>query len=161
MSYYFDSFGAPPPVEIINFTKKKKGGHLLYNNWIIQDLKSESCGWYCLGFLLYMWKNRQNINMKEIFNQFVNNFVDDALKNEALKIFIPLFILGVLITFLICWYQKINKKHILLEGIIILLFVLSAEILFLNIIISNYKTADTNFVKMKILKAIKTELASS
>ena len=25
MSYYFDSFGAPPPVEIINFTKKKEG----------------------------------------------------------------------------------------------------------------------------------------
>ena len=86
---------------------------------------------------------------------------NNALKNQALKIFIPLFISGVLITFLICWYQKINKKHILLEGIIILLFVLSAEILFLNIIISNYKTADTNFVKMKILKAIKTELASS
>jgi hypothetical protein len=85
---------------------------------------------------------------------------NNALKNQALKIFIPLFISGVLITFLICWYRKINKKHILLEGSIILLFVLSAEILFLNIIISNYKTADTNFVKMKILKAIKTELAS-
>ena len=88
MSYYFDSFGAPPPVEIINFTKKKKGGHLLYNNWIIQDLKSESCGWYSLGFLLYMWKNRQNINMKDIFNQFVNNFMDDTKRNdEILKTF--------------------------------------------------------------------------
>ena len=54
MSYYFDSFGAPPPDEIILFAKKKKGGHLLYNNWIIQDLKSENCGWYCLGFLLFM-----------------------------------------------------------------------------------------------------------
>ena len=83
MSYYFDSFGAPPPNEIILFTKKKKG-HLLYSNWIIQDLKSEACGWYCLGFLLYMWKNRQNINMKEVFNQFVNNFQDDTLKNDEI-----------------------------------------------------------------------------
>ena len=81
MSYYFDSFGAPPPNEIILFTKKKKG-HLLYSNWIIQDLTSEACGWYCLGFLLYMFKNRQNINLKEVFNQFVNNFQDDTLRND-------------------------------------------------------------------------------
>ena len=65
MSFYFDSFGAPPPVEIILFSKKRKGGHLLYSNWIIQDLKSEACGWYSLGFLLYMWINRQNVNLKK------------------------------------------------------------------------------------------------
>ena len=84
MSYYFDSFGAPPPNEIILFSKKKKRGHLLYSNWIIQDLTSENCGWYCLGFLLYMFKNRQNINLKEVFNQFVNNFQDDTLKNDEI-----------------------------------------------------------------------------
>ena len=38
--YYFDSFGAPPPVEIIDFIKKKKGSHLLFNNFIVQDLKA-------------------------------------------------------------------------------------------------------------------------
>ena len=84
MSYYFDSFGASPPNEIILFSKKRKLQHLLYNNWIIQDLKSEICGWYCLGFLLYMFKNRQNINIKEVFNQFVNNFQDDTLKNDEI-----------------------------------------------------------------------------
>ena len=84
MSYYFDSFGAPPPNEIILFSKKRKSQHLLYSNWIIQDLSSENCGWYCLGFLLFMWKNRQNINLKEVFNQFVNNFQDDTLKNDEI-----------------------------------------------------------------------------
>ena len=84
MAYYFDSFGAPPPVEIIQFTKKRKLQHLLYNGWIIQDLKSEACGWYSLGFLLYMYKNRQNIHMKEVFNQFVNNFQDDTLSNDSI-----------------------------------------------------------------------------
>ncbi len=84
MSYYFDSFGAPPPNEIILFSKKRKSQHLLYSNWIIQDLKSENCGWYCLGFLLYMWKNRQNKNIKEVFNQFVNNFQDDTLRNDEI-----------------------------------------------------------------------------
>ena len=84
MSYYFDSFGAPPPVEIIQFTKKKKGGDLLYNSWIIQDIKSENCGWYSIAFLLYLWKNRQNINLKDVFNQFVNNFIDDTTKNDEI-----------------------------------------------------------------------------
>ena len=84
MSYYFDSFGAPPPKELIKFTKKKKGGHLLYNSWIIQDIKSENCGWYSIAFLLYLWKNRQNINLKDVFNRFVNNFIDDTTKNDEI-----------------------------------------------------------------------------
>jgi len=86
--YYFDSFGAPPPVEIINFIKKKKGSHLLFNNFIIQDLKSSNCGYFSLAFLLYMYQNRQKSNLKEVFNEFVNNFADDTTKNdEILKSF--------------------------------------------------------------------------
>lgn len=81
-SYYFDSFGSVCPNEIIKFIKQRKGCHLLYNNWIIQDLKSESCGWYCLAFLLYMWENRTRQNYKEVYNEFVNNFVDDTTKND-------------------------------------------------------------------------------
>jgi hypothetical protein len=41
-------------------------------------------GWYCLAFLLFLWKNRQNINMKDIFNQFVNNFMDDTKRNDEI-----------------------------------------------------------------------------
>jgi hypothetical protein len=85
---------------------------------------------------------------------------DDALKNKAILIFVPLCVVGIFTTFLICQYGKVEKKHIFAEGIIILLFVFCAEILFLNIIIRNYKTADPNFVKMQILKAVKTEFSS-
>ena len=80
--YYFDSFGAPPPVEIINFIKKKKGTHLFFNNFIIQDLKSSECGYFSLAFLLYMYQNRQKSDLKEVFNEFVNHFVDDTMKND-------------------------------------------------------------------------------
>ena len=86
--YYFDSFGASPPLEIINFIKKEKGSHLLFNNFIIQDLKSSQCGYFALAFLLYMYANRQKSNLKEVFNEFVNNFADDTNKNdEILKSF--------------------------------------------------------------------------
>ena len=51
-AYYFDSYGAPPSVEIMKFVKKRKGCHMYYNNFIIQDLKSQNCGWYTLAFLL-------------------------------------------------------------------------------------------------------------
>ena len=80
--YYFDSFGAPCPVEIINFIKKKKGSHLLFNNFIIQDLKSSNCGYFALAFLLYMWHNREKSNLNDVFNDFVNNFADDTSKND-------------------------------------------------------------------------------
>jgi hypothetical protein len=80
--YYFDSFGASPPLEIINFIKKKKGSHLLFNNFIIQNIKSSNCGYFALAFLLYMYANRQKSNLKEVFNEFVNNFADDTTKND-------------------------------------------------------------------------------
>ena len=80
--YYFDSFGASPPTEVVNFIKKKKGSHLLFNNFIIQDLKSSNCGYFALAFLLYMWQNRQRSNLKDVFNEFVNNFADDTRKND-------------------------------------------------------------------------------
>ena len=90
-SYYFDSFGATPPVELINFVKKRKGCHLLYNNFIIQDLKSESCGWYCLAFLLCMFENRTRQNFKDVYNEFVNKFAEDTTKNDdILKSFFAL-----------------------------------------------------------------------
>ena len=86
-AFYFDSFGAPPPDEVMPFVKKRKGCHLYYNRWIIQDLKSDACGWYCIAFLIYMHQNR-NKDLKEVFNEFSNNFLDDTSKNdEILKSF--------------------------------------------------------------------------
>ena len=80
-AYYFDSFGATPPVEIIKFVKKRKNSHLIYNNFIIQDLKSGNCGYFSLGFLLYMNQNKLR-DLKEIFNEFINSFADDTTKND-------------------------------------------------------------------------------
>ena len=51
-AYYFDSFGAVPPLEISNFVKKRKHSHLYYNNWIIQDLKSSDCNFFISIFIM-------------------------------------------------------------------------------------------------------------
>ena len=86
--YYFDSFGSPHPTEVIDFIKKKKGSHLFFNNFIIQDLKSGNCGYFALAFLLYMFQNRQKENLNNVFNEFVNHFVDNTkLNDDILKSF--------------------------------------------------------------------------
>ena len=86
---FSDSFGAPPAKEIVNFVKRRKGSHLIYNNFIIQDLASESCGWFALAFLLWMYNHISNLKeMNKIFNEFIDGFSDNTKVNdEILKTF--------------------------------------------------------------------------
>jgi len=65
---YFDSYGAPPSIEIIDFLKKRQC-RIAYNNWIIQDLNSSNCGYFCLAFLLF-----KNVAVGKTMNDFVNLF---------------------------------------------------------------------------------------
>jgi hypothetical protein len=79
--FFFDSFGAPPSIEIREFVKKRKGSHLAYNNWIIQDLKSENCGYFCVSFLLHIQKHFKQ-DLYEAANDYINKFQDDTSKND-------------------------------------------------------------------------------
>jgi len=84
-AYYFDSFGGSPPLEVIKFVKTRKGCHLYYNNFIIQDLKSGNCGFYALAFLLWCYSYILfSKNMTNMFNDFVNSFVDDTKENDII-----------------------------------------------------------------------------
>lgn len=82
---------------------------------------------------------------------------NEDLKKEAAKVLGILCVVGILLTIGISWYGKVNKKHLFIEGTIILAFAVATEILFLNVIARNYKSADPNVVKVKILQAIKKE----
>ena len=53
-SFFFDSFGAYPSIEIVNYCKRRKGLHLVMNNAMIQNIHSENCGYYCISLLLYL-----------------------------------------------------------------------------------------------------------
>lgn len=45
--YYFDSFGAVPPEEVVIWSSKP----IVYNDYQIQHFSSEMCGQHSLGFL--------------------------------------------------------------------------------------------------------------
>ena len=76
---FFDPFGATPSIEIRQFVKKgQKGVHLGFNNWVIQDLKSENCGYFCLSFLM----NIQPSRLYKSANDFINQYKDDTKKND-------------------------------------------------------------------------------
>lgn len=53
--YYFDSFGLPPPQEIVNMYKKKKN-KIKYSSNEIQLPSSIMCGYYCVMFIKEYYK---------------------------------------------------------------------------------------------------------
>ena len=73
---YFDSFGAVPP-QIIDEKLKK----YIYNGKEIQDIDSNSCGWFCLT-AIYYFENKPVDPIK--FNNFLELWKDDPKKNETL-----------------------------------------------------------------------------
>lgn len=82
--FYFDSYGAVPPTEIHMFMKKTYDRYG-YNNYIIQDLKSEMCGWYCLGLALFIKENQKKYpNLLQCCNEYIDKFGDDAKNNDII-----------------------------------------------------------------------------
>jgi len=80
---FFDSFGAPPSTEVIRFCSHGKKRHLAFNNWIIQDLKSENCGSFCIAFLKFLNDSTCSCSNFKKMNEFVNGFSNDTKKNDA------------------------------------------------------------------------------
>jgi len=84
-AFFFDSFGSPPSIEITNFVKKRKGCHMYFNNFIIQDLKSQNCGWYCLAMLLWCYSHIvYKKDMKHMFNDFIDGFSNNTADNDRI-----------------------------------------------------------------------------
>lgn len=78
---WVDSFGAVCPQNIYELIKKYFK-HFYCNNWIIQDLKSEACGWYCICYFLYLKKHENNgKSLQDNSNDYINNYFDQTDKN--------------------------------------------------------------------------------
>ena len=75
--FFFDSFGAIYSGDIKKYINsvKNKG----YNQWIIQDLNDDHCGFYCVAFLHFI-QNHDGYFF-EGCNNFINYFKDDTTKN--------------------------------------------------------------------------------
>jgi len=76
-NFYFDSFGCVCPTEVLNFINSKYA----FNNWICQDLKSSNCGFFCIGLLIYLKKDKQSIFKSA--NDYINMFYDETKINDT------------------------------------------------------------------------------
>ena len=72
VAFYFDSFGGICPQSIITFCRNKKY-RLGYNAYICQDLKAQTCGFYCLQAIRYLQTSNES-NLLENANHFINTF---------------------------------------------------------------------------------------
>jgi hypothetical protein len=77
--FVFDSFGAPCSNDVADFIRGKK--HISYNQYIIQDLNSSLCGWYCLFMIYFVQEAGKSKPFYERCNNFINLFHDDTTKN--------------------------------------------------------------------------------
>jgi len=80
-AFFCDSFGASPPTEVVNFVKRREGSHLGFNNFIVQALKSENCGYYASSLLIFL-NRHSNIPIYNAGNMFIKKFKDNATKND-------------------------------------------------------------------------------
>jgi hypothetical protein len=73
---YYDSFGFPPPQELENIIIP-----YIYNDRDIQNIKTSSCGFYCIAFIKFLHKLK---NKEKGYNIFLNMFNNDTTKNELI-----------------------------------------------------------------------------
>ena len=71
---YFDSFGMPPFRETVH-QAKERNLTLLYQNQQIQNLYTNTCGYFCRYFLNEMHKNVDYFKLLQVFSF-------DTMKNE-------------------------------------------------------------------------------
>lgn len=60
-TFYFDSFGAPPPLEVSRAVRVWAGHRLSYSRRQIQNIRGGHCGQYCCLFLWFM-QNDPNVS---------------------------------------------------------------------------------------------------
>lgn len=75
-SFYYDSFGFIAPSEIEDLLHKYE-----YNKKQIQDIKSTSCGFYCIAFIKFMINKQDKM---KAFNTFCNLFRANTIDNEII-----------------------------------------------------------------------------
>lgn len=70
-SWYFDSYGAPPPMAVRSFTT----GPLYYSNGIVQGLNSDNCGRFCADVM-------QSLNSGLTLERIIRGFTASADAND-------------------------------------------------------------------------------
>jgi hypothetical protein len=86
--FYFDSFGIIYPSEVTTFCKRIPKSRLAYNDFQIQNIETQTCGWYCISSLFRL-KNRTKKDIYKSASEFISKFSYDTIKNNTIlkKIF--------------------------------------------------------------------------
>jgi hypothetical protein len=80
--FYFDSFGIICPSEVTNFCKRIPKSTLAYNDLQIQHIDAQTCGWFCIIFLLHL--NRSNQDIYKSASEFIGRFSYDTIHNNKI-----------------------------------------------------------------------------
>ena len=75
-TYYMDAYGCVPPLEI-----DKRIRPYIYNIRDLQNYSSTACGYFCIGFILFI---NQYKNKLDGFMKFVNLFSKDTKQNDKI-----------------------------------------------------------------------------
>ena len=81
--FYQDSFGIIPPKEVIEFCKRIPNSHLAYSEIQMQNITSETCGFFAIGLLIHLNRTKN----KDIFKsagEYINQFSYDTTKNNTI-----------------------------------------------------------------------------
>jgi hypothetical protein len=81
--FYQDSFGIIPPKEVIDFCKKIPNSRLAFSEIQMQEITTETCGFYSIGLLIHLNRTKKT----EIFKsagQYINQFSYDSKNNNAI-----------------------------------------------------------------------------
>ena len=77
IAIYFDSFGVEHiPKEIMKFIKRKK---IITNIYGIQAYDSTMCGYFCIGFISFMFKGKSLTDYTNLFSPNDFNKNDDII----------------------------------------------------------------------------------
>ncbi len=81
--FYQDSFGIIPPKEVIDFCKRIPNSRLAFSEIQMQEITTETCGWYAVGLLIHLNCTKK----KDIFKsagEYINQFSYDSKNNNAI-----------------------------------------------------------------------------
>lgn len=80
---YFDSYGLPPPEEVIKLLKKT-GKKILYSTSQIQSTNSVLCGYYCIYYINERENGKSMYDIIYNFEQITDNILDPKKNSKIL-----------------------------------------------------------------------------
>lgn len=80
---YFDSFGVPPPLEVMEFLSKRYS-RWFENSWVCQLPSSSSCGLFVIQCMMHVKTKMASVGMGAAFEHFLAAFGEDKENNERI-----------------------------------------------------------------------------